>query len=304
MIPIVTLEGPTASGKSDLALRLAAELGTEIISADSRQVYRYLDIGTAKPPPEDLEAVKHHLTGIIEPSESYNVGRFCADARKIIQELHQQGKIPIVCGGTGLYVAGLLRGIFPQIPIPAAIRSELKQRLASEGLAALYDELKERDPDFAARISSQDRQRVLRGLEVYQATGIPITRHWSNQAAGSPYRAFRILLDPPRQVLYERINRRIGQMLESGLLEEIKAVLAKGFNATDPGLNSLGYKEFLPHILEGADLDECAQLAAQHTRNYAKRQCTWYRKYKFHLTLGSPECILSEVTGHLAAWLD
>ncbi len=302
MIPLVTLEGPTASGKSELAVRLAVELGTEIISADSRQVYRYLDIGTAKPLPEQQRAVKHHLISIIDPSESYNAGRFRVDAATITHRLHAEGKAPVVCGGTGLYVDALLHGLFPQVMIDSELRQHLHNRLQSEGLAALYKELETVDPAFAARISSNDRQRTLRGLEVFQATGITISEHWLRQEQESCYTAFRILIDPPRGKLYERINLRVIRMLEEGLLQEIRNVFAQGFAVSAPGLNSVGYKEFLPHLLEGASLRDCAALAAQHTRNYAKRQCTWYRKHKFNLTLEQEACIISEIANPIRDW--
>ncbi|HQF82096.1 MAG TPA: tRNA (adenosine(37)-N6)-dimethylallyltransferase MiaA, partial [Candidatus Syntrophosphaera thermopropionivorans] len=281
MIPLITLEGPTASGKTELAILLAKELGSEIISADSRQVYRYLDIGTAKPSVEQLQQVKHHLISIIDPSESYNAGRFCADAGNIIEDLNSRGIIPIVCGGTGLYVSSLLTGLFPEIKMDKDIRANLIKRMNQEGLASLFEELKKIDPDFAFRISSNDKQRILRGLEVYYATGIPITKHWKNQTSHNRYHTFRILLQPPREILYPRINNRIQQMIDSGLLNEIEHLFKLGYTPLSPGSNTLGYKEFLPYFLESAPLNQCISLAAQHTRNYAKRQYTWYRKYKF-----------------------
>ena len=303
MIPLLTVEGATASGKSALALILARELGCEIISADSRQVYRYLDIGTAKPDPAALEEVPHHLIGIIEPSESYNVGRFCQAAGALARDLAARGVLPLVCGGTGLYVDGLIRGIFAQLAIPAAVRARLRERLGEQGLPALYRELLAVDPEFAGRISARDQQRILRGLEVFEATGEPISGHWRRQQREEQFRVFRILLDPPREELYRRIDRRLDGMLERGLLEELRSLLQRGFTPQSPGLNSLGYKEFLPLLLEGAKPERCRDLAAQHTRNYAKRQCTWYRKHKFDLTLTSIAANISEVPGLIRAWL-
>ncbi|MCB5247462.1 MAG: tRNA (adenosine(37)-N6)-dimethylallyltransferase MiaA [Candidatus Cloacimonetes bacterium] len=302
MISLVTLEGPTASGKSELALRLALELGTDIISADSRQVYRYLDIGTAKPSAEALKAVKHHLVDIVDPSESYNAGRFCADAVKIIAELDAQGKLPLVCGGTGLYVDAILRGLFPQIEISTELRALLRQRLEQEGLDVLYQELAGHDPFFASGISSNDKQRILRGLEVFHATGLPISEHWRRQETKRRFTAFRILIDPPREILYERINARVIKMLDGGLLDEIRRLIDRGYGPASPGLNSVGYKEYFPHLSGEATLAKCAALAAQHTRNYAKRQCTWYRKHKFDLTLGSNECNISGIAGLIRDW--
>ncbi|NLN85049.1 MAG: tRNA (adenosine(37)-N6)-dimethylallyltransferase MiaA [Candidatus Cloacimonetes bacterium] len=302
MIPLVTIEGPTASGKSRLALELASVLETEIISADSRQVYRGMDIGTAKASSEEQKRVPHHLIDIVEPSESYNVGRFCVDAAREIEALWSRGKIPLICGGTGLYVNALFTGLFEEIEVPPELREGLSQRLQSEGLEVLYDELTRTDPGFAAKVSVNDRQRVLRGLEVFLASGISISEHWQKQSRKEAYTAFRILINPPRETLYERINARVLQMLENGLLEEIKTLFARGFGPESPGLNSVGYKEYFPHLLGSAPLQDCVELAAQHTRNYAKRQCTWYRKYWFDLTLASPECIISEIASQIEAW--
>ena len=296
MIPLIVIEGPTASGKTALAIELARRLDTEIISADSRQVYRHMDIGTAKPSSSELEAVPHHLISIIEPSQSYNVGLFCEDAGKVVERLHSQGRIPLVCGGTGMYVAGLLKGIFPQPEIPAQIRHNIRQRMAADGPERMYGDLREADPEFAGKISPNDRQRIQRGLEIWAATGISISEHWRRQEREQRYVAYRILLDPPRKELYARINRRMEQMLAAGLADEIKRLLELGYDEHSPGLSSLGYREFLPWLRNSASLQECTALAAQHSRNYAKRQYTWYRKHKFDLTLGSSEINISSVT--------
>ena len=175
------------------------------------------------------------------------------------------------------------------------IRTTLMQRMNKEGLSTLYEELKIIDPDFAFRVSAKDKQRILRGLEVYYATGIPITEHWKHQGSHNRYHTFRILLQPPREILYSRINNRIQQMLDKGLLQEIEHLFELGYTPFSPGLNTLGYKEFLPYFLESAPLEQCIALAAQHTRNYAKRQYTWYRKYKFDLTFTSNDYIISEI---------
>ena len=289
MIPVITIEGATASGKSALAIALAEALNTEIISADSRQVYRYLDIGTAKVTKEEQKRVKHHLIDIINPDETYNAGAFVKDASLIIEKLHSEGKIPVICGGTGLYIKALLKGLFFLPPLPQEIRQNLKQRLKEEGLAALYAELKSLDPLFAEKISENDTQRILRGLEVAIGTGIPLSEHWQKQKSSCKYNAFRILIDIPRPELYQRINQRIEKMLAQGLLAEIENLFALGYDENSPGLNCLGYKEFLPYFKKEAGLDECILLAAQHQRNYAKRQVTWYRKGNFDLVISPSE---------------
>ncbi|MDD5408355.1 MAG: tRNA (adenosine(37)-N6)-dimethylallyltransferase MiaA, partial [Candidatus Cloacimonas acidaminovorans] len=275
MIPVITIEGATASGKSALAIVLAEALNTEIISADSRQVYRYLDIGTAKVTKEEQKRVKHHLIDIINPDETYNAGAFVKDASLIIEKLHSEGKIPVICGGTGLYIKALLKGLFFLPPLPQEIRQNLKQRLKEEGLEALYTDLKSLDPLFAEKISENDLQRILRGLEVAIGTGIPLSEHWQKQKSSCKYNAFRILIDIPRLELYQRINQRIEKMLAQGLLAEIENLFALGYDENSPGLNCLGYKEFLPYFKKEAGLEECILLAAQHQRNYAKRQVTW-----------------------------
>lgn len=292
---IISIEGPTAAGKSACAIRLALALDTEIISADSRQVFRQLDIGTAKVSKEEQAQVKHHLIDIIEPEESYNAGRFVKDASGIIQGLQDAGKIPIICGGTGLYIRSLLEGLFEHPIIPTSIREGLKKELRERGLAALYQELQELDPDFATRISNSDSQRILRGLEIYRATGKSISAHWAEQSKTSRYQALRILITRERAELYSAINQRINTMLSQGWMAEIEGLLAKGYAWDTPGLKTMGYKEFRPYF-EGRDsLENCAALAAQHHRNYAKRQFTWYRKINFNLTY-SPKCFnLSEI---------
>ena len=310
MIPIVTIEGATASGKSALALELAAHYGSEIISADSRQVYRYLDIGTAKASLEDRARIPHHLIDIINPDQSYNAGAFAGDAAKIIEKLHLRGKLPIICGGTGLYIRSLLEGLFLLPDLPPQLRAELKHRLAVEGLPALYLQLCRLDPVFAAKISPQDSQRVLRGLEVVLGTGVALSEHWRMQKQQSRYKAFRIWMNPPRELLYQRINTRLQKMMEAGLLAEIASLFARGYTAASPGLNSLGYKEFLPLFIdcplgtpEAGEFTpspetarDCALLAAQHQRNYAKRQVTWYRKENFDLALPQSQISLSHIS--------
>ncbi|HQQ67965.1 MAG TPA: tRNA (adenosine(37)-N6)-dimethylallyltransferase MiaA [Candidatus Cloacimonadota bacterium] len=298
---IITVEGPTGAGKSAIALELAQALQTEIISCDSRQVYRYLDIGTAKVDYSARELVKHHLLDIVDPNQSYNAGNFVKDATAVIKQLQEKGKTPILCGGTGMYIKSLLEGLFEHPPLDPAIRKKLKLRLQNEGLAALYAELCFIDPPFSLRIGPNDPQRTLRGMEIYLATGKSITQHWAEQHKSKAFDAFRILIAPPRDVLYQRINARMTQMLERGLLSEIKMLLEMDFTWHDPGLNSLGYKEFRAHFEDHGSAEECAALAAQHHRNYAKRQMTWYRKVTFDLTCDNPRISLSDVLRALKA---
>lgn len=301
MIPLITIEGATASGKSTLAVCLAESIGAEIISADSRQVYRYMDIGTAKTPVQDRKGIPHHLVDIINPDQSYSAGSFGKDAAKLIEAMHKRKVIPIICGGTGLYIRSMLQGLCELPIIPEGIRQELKDKLSQEGISSLYKQLSELDPVFAAGISNNDRQRILRGLEVALGTGKTLSEHWKNQQQNELYRPFRILLDPPRECLYEKINRRMEQMLSEGLLDEVNRLFSMGYDEHSPGLNSLGYKEFVPFIQGKASAQECSFIAAQHHRNYAKRQLTWYRKCRFDLTFNPEEIKLSEIVKNVEA---
>ncbi|MEF3695185.1 MAG: tRNA (adenosine(37)-N6)-dimethylallyltransferase MiaA [Candidatus Cloacimonadota bacterium] len=295
MIPVLIIEGPTASGKSALAMAMAESLGSHIISADSRQVYKYLDIGTAKPDQTDRERVKHHFVDFLEPNQAYNAGAFVQAAGEIISGLHYQGLVPVICGGTGLYIRSLLEGLCKLPPIPAVVREELIGELGSRSLAELHEELNQVDPVSAGKISSNDKQRIVRALEVYRYTAKPLSQHWQEQNPPQSYRAFRILIAPPRELLYSRIDSRLDQMLSQGLIEEIKAVLQMGYSAHDPGLNSVGYKEFIPFLQGEQSLGEALLLAKQHSRNYAKRQMTWYRKQTFDLTILSSDFNLSDI---------
>ncbi len=295
MIPLVVIEGPTAVGKSALALDLALALQSEIISADSRQVYKYLDIGTAKPSTEEQSMIQHHLIDIIEPSQAYNAGSFAKDALACAQAIYNKGKIPIVCGGTGLYVRAMLAGLFPAIEISPQIRIDINARMETEPLSDIYNELVQCDPVFASQISCNDKQRIQRGLEVYISTGKPISQHWQEQESVSPYKAFKILVTDERSNLYNKINNRVQHMLDNGLLQEIEFLLQQGYTPDDPGMKTMGYKEFLPFLLGVSSLEECQSNVSQHTRNYAKRQFTWYKKCDFDLTLSSNEVSLSLV---------
>ncbi len=300
MIPLIIIEGPTASGKTALAMELATKLTTEIISADSRQVYRGLDIGTAKPTKEELLQVKHHLIDIIDPVDSYNAGRFVKDAEQAIDDLHKASKIPIICGGTGLYIRSLLKGLFSMPDSDPAIRSNLKEELSHQGIDYLYCKLQSLDPKITEKISSNDSQRILRALEVYYITGKALSKHWEEQESINKYQSIRILLNPPRETLYQRIDHRLDIMLMQGLLEEIKQLLSAGLSEESPGMNTLGYKEFLPYLRGDQSLDESLARAKQHSRNYAKRQVTWYRKCEFDFAIMSSSFTLSDINSILS----
>lgn len=304
MIPVITIQGATASGKSALALELANWLNTEIVSVDSRQVYRYMDIGTAKPSHEEMAMIRHHLIDIINPDERYNAGRFIQDIKPILQDLHHKGKIPVLCGGTGLYFKSLKEGIFNMPEVPDCMRIRLNNELEEKGLAFFYDRLKEIDPKSAERISCQDKQRVLRAWEVFEITGKTLTENWAEQNRNHQnYLFFDIITECERPVLYQRINDRFDQMIDKGLLNEIRNLLEKGYHEACPGLNTVGYKEFIPYLREQENYQNCLVLAKQHSRNYAKRQDTWNRNIKFNVAFKQSLINISEIKSLLEIWL-
>ncbi len=304
MIPVIIIEGPTASGKTALAMQLAKLFKTEIISADSRQVYKYLDIGTAKPTNEELCDVKHHLISIINPDETFNAGMFCDNAMDIIKELSSKGKIPIVCGGTGLYIKALLEGLFECVITDKSTRLQLETEYNDKGLSSLYEELKSVDPESALSISYNDKQRIQRALEVYRVTGTTLSQHWRSQGRKSELKPFRILLFEERAVLYNRIDNRIVNMLDAGLLTEIENIMTMGYSWSSPGLNSVGYKEYVSYFEDNTLLHECTSKAQQHSRNYAKRQVTWYNKCTFNLTERYPAISICIVGDRIKSYFD
>ena len=305
MIPVIIVQGPTAVGKSTLALKLAEELNSEIISADSRQVYKYLNIGTAKPSPEEQEKVKHHLIDIITPDEEYSAGDFVHDAHDIIVEQSKRGLFPIVVGGTGFYIKSLLEGIFQSLDVPREIREKLKKTGEEKDSAYLYEKLKKVDPCSANRANPNDLNRIIRALEVYEFTGKTITQLWKeNPSTGKNYRTLNILISEDRDILYDRINERVDMMLEKGLLKELENVLNMGYTQSSPGLNTVGYKELLSYLDGNSNLVQCIEEIKKHTRNYAKRQFTWHRKIDFDLTLQASNINISEVINLISGFVE
>ena len=296
MIPLIVIQGPTGVGKSAFAFDLAETLNTEIISADSRQIYKLLNIGTAKPSIEEQKRIKHHLINIINPDADYSAGDFTRDAKKIISELHKNNKIPIIAGGTGFYVKALLDGIFQSPDVPIELRNKLIKEASEKTTEFLYKRLAEVDIDSAKRVDPNDLNRIIRALEIYEFTGKTITQLWKEEPADNiNYKVFNILINQDRKLLYNKINLRVDEMIENGLLDEIKYLLQLGYSPECPGFNTVGYKELLPYFLEGADLDFCIKMIKQHTRNYAKRQLTWYRRISFDLTLDINDINISKV---------
>jgi tRNA dimethylallyltransferase len=275
---LLALVGPTAGGKTEFALELAARLDAEIVSVDSRQVYRRLDVGTAKPDRAARAAVVHHLIDVVEPDEPFDAARFAALARRAVADIVARGRRVLLCGGSGLYLRALTEGLCPAPPADPAVRAALARELASHGAAALHAELQALDPSAAARIAPRDAVRISRALEVVRLTGQPLSR-WQQEHrfADQPYLVLTMVLCPPAAELEARIARRAAAMWDGGLVDETAAVLAAGFASDLRPLQAIGYREaqrFLRGELAPSDALEQMRRA---TRQYAKRQRTWFR---------------------------
>ncbi len=278
--PLVIITGPTASGKTALSIELAKQIGGEIISADSMQVYRHMDIGSAKVTKEEMDGVPHHLIDVLEPSEEFNVVRFQEMARKAMEEIYERGKIPIIAGGTGFYIQALLYDIdFTETDENNSIREELEQKARTEGASALHAMLKEIDPESAEAIHENNVKRVIRAIEFYRQTGKKISDHnRQEREKSSPYQFLYYVIDLPRELLYSRIEQRVDQMIEQGLVEEVKALQDMGCTRDMVSMQGLGYKEILDYLNGQLTLDEAVYVLKRDTRHFAKRQLTWFRR--------------------------
>ncbi|SDE26081.1 tRNA dimethylallyltransferase [Dyadobacter soli] len=271
---LVTIAGPTAVGKTALSIRLARDLGTEIISADSRQFFRELSIGTAKPTPEELAQAKHHFVNSHSISESYSAGDFERDALALLGELFQKYDIVIMTGGSGFYVKAVLEGL-DDLPAPLpGLRESLMQKLNDSGLASLQDEIRAIDPVFADTPEIANPQRVVRALEVFHTSGMPISQFKLNNARSRPFQPINVALDRDRAELYQRIDHRMDIMLQEGLVEEAKSVIAY---REHHALKTVGYREVYSYLDGEYDEKEMVRLLKQNSRRYAKRQLTWFR---------------------------
>ena len=278
-IKILALVGATASGKSAAALELAARLNGEIVSCDSMQVYRGMDIAPAKPTPEERRAIPHHLIDVSEPECPYSVGSYVADAEAAVRDIAARGKLPVFCGGTGLYLDRFLAGGLPaQTFSDEALRASLLEEAAKKGADFLHGELAKVDPESAAAIHPNNIRRVARAIEIYRLTGVPKSE-WDRQtrAADCRYEAEVFLLERPREELYRRIDARVEKMLADGLLEETEALDRRGvFAANSTAAQAIGYKEILPYLRGEIPLPEAVENLKKATRHYAKRQLTWF----------------------------
>jgi tRNA dimethylallyltransferase len=275
---ITTIIGPTAVGKTRIAIEVCRRVSGEIISADSRQVYKYLDIGTAKPTGQERQAARFHLIDFIEPDERYSAGQFGRDAAAALEGVKTRGNIPVVCGGTGLYIRALFDPLHELPQAGRNIKNEILDALKKSGFDHLYLRLKEIDPEWAQRINPRDRQRILRGLEVYEMTGVPLSTLLKGKKPKARYKPCYIGLQLTRPELYENIEKRFDTMIANGLIEEIRRLLKKGYDMESGGLKTIGYKEICEYLDGQISLDEAIAEAKQRTRNFAKRQLTWFRR--------------------------
>lgn len=280
MKPLIVLTGPTAVGKTALSIELAKEVGGEILSADSMQVYRGMDIGSAKIRPQETRGVPHHLIDVLDPSREFNVVVFQQLCRQAMEGIYERGNIPILTGGTGFYIQAVLRDIdFTQNPENTRYRRQLEQLAAERGGQALHEMLKEADPGAAQAIHAHNIKRMIRALEFHHLTGEKISEHNEREAEKtSPYRYCYFVLNDDRDNLYRRIEERVDRMLEEGLVEEVRALMARGCRRDMVSMQGLGYKEILDHLAGEITLEEAVYRIKQGTRHFAKRQLTWFRR--------------------------
>ena len=278
---VIVICGPTASGKTALSIELAKKINGEIISCDSMQIYKYMDIGTAKPTLEEQKEVKHHLIDFVEPNQRYSVAEYKKDAEKSIEEILSKGKTPIIVGGTGLYVDSLIYGIeYPEIELDEEYRKQLEKEIEEKGLESLYNKAKEIDSKAMEKISPNDKKRIMRVVEIYKATGKTKTEQEIESRTHEvkyDYRVFAIKMD--REKLYERINKRVDMMIEKGLIEEVQNILKK-YDKFPTAMQGLGYKEAVEYLEGKKTKEEMIDKIKMQTRRYAKRQITWFKKNK------------------------
>ncbi|MBE6587502.1 MAG: tRNA (adenosine(37)-N6)-dimethylallyltransferase MiaA [Ruminococcaceae bacterium] len=280
---IIAVAGPTASGKTSLAIEIAKRVGGEVISNDSMQVYRGMEIGTAAPTLEEMDGIVHHMVGVCDPTDEFSCADYAERARRIIDDVAKRGRVPVFCGGTGLYLDAVLSvSDLSESGKDEGVRERLSAFAEKEGNEALHARLRKVDPEAADAIHKNNVRRVIRALEIYETTGITKTE-WDRRSKERelPYDVSMAIIEfSDRELLYSRIDRRVEIMMESGLLTEVKALFEKGLLSPDkPAFQAIGYKEFIPYLEGSAPLSECIAAVQQSSRRYAKRQITWFRRY-------------------------
>ncbi|WP_277656976.1 tRNA (adenosine(37)-N6)-dimethylallyltransferase MiaA [Seleniivibrio woodruffii] len=290
-IPVVT--GPTASGKTAAVLGLAKDHPIEIISADAYQVYRHMDIGTAKASREELESVPHHLIDVMNPDETYSAGIFFEQAERIIADVLSRGKIPVIAGGTGMYIESLQKGIFDAPDRDKGLRAELEADAEVKGYEALHGELTDIDPEFAANVKPADRTRIIRGLELNRQLGMNVKEAQKKYHRNPAFKYNIFVIGGDRQKIYDRINLRVLEMFRTGWPAEVKKLLDMGYDESMDSFKAIGYREIAACIREGRDVNSCIERIQTATRNFAKRQQTWFRHMDetVHIDMGDPDII-------------
>lgn len=274
--PLIVVLGPTASGKTALSLKIAQLINGEIISTDSRQIYRQMDIGTDSLSPQEQEGIPHHLLGIAEPDHTLTLAEYHDLAQEKIAEIREREDIPMLVGGTGLYISSIIDAYeMPRIPPDSGLRQELEEKVKQHGKESIHEDLKKLDPEAAARIHANNTRYVIRAIEVAKASK-------KGKPAGKTAVAFDVFMvgiSWPREKLYERVELRVNKQIERGLVQEVKELLAKGYDENLPSMSSLGVKEIIPYLKGEMSLKECIDILKRNTRRYAKRQMTWFRRY-------------------------
>lgn len=275
---IVVICGPTGVGKTGFAIALARRFNAGVVGADSMQIYRYMDIGTAKPTAQEKASVQHHMVDIIDPDHDFDAAVYAQQANACIENLISSKKVPFVVGGTGLYIKALIYGLSKGAPTDSTIRHQLRLELAQSGLAGMYELLGRKDPEAARRIHPNDRYRILRALEVFMITGQSIYDHHESHGFRTPrFNVLTLGLTMPREQLYDRINRRVDVMLADGLKDEVQGLLDRGYSAQLKSMQSLGYRHMIAHLQQGIPWSQTVETLKRDHRRYAKRQLTWFR---------------------------
>lgn len=301
-MPLLIILGPTAAGKTDLSITLALKYTGEIISADSMQVYKYMDIGTAKASTEERALVKHHLLDIINPDQNFSVAEYKELVDNLVPEIIERNSLPIMVGGTGLYIQSVLKGfLFPEMETDENLRRDLNEEAAKHGNEFVHKKLAKVDLELAEKLHPNDLRRVIRGIEVYKQTGKTISyfKH-KQQNTPSKYNYLKIGLTRDREDLYNRINKRVGKMINGGLIEEVQGLLDRGYNLSHTAMQGLGYKELLDYLNGKYDLQEAIRVLKRDTRHFAKRQLTWFNRDKeinwFNLTKLAKNTALDQIS--------
>ena len=274
----LVLVGPTGVGKTDLSLAIAEKISVEIVSADSRQVYRYMDIGTSKPSRRQRRRVVHHLIDVVDPDQKYNAGMYGRQAREAVRGILERNRIPLIVGGSGLYIGALLDGFFEEQIGGDEVRQVLKERIAKEGSPSLFEELKQVDPAAAERLHPNDAQRIVRALEVFLVTGRCLSEWQRALSQPCEFEPLMLGLSLPRAQLYQRIENRVERMIEAGLIREVQELIARGYTSDLNALQTVGYQEAFSFLEGKQTLAETIEMIKRNTRRYAKRQMTWFRR--------------------------